>query len=96
MGMLTLPYMFIFEFLAPIIELTGFIVFLYLAFTGAVNWNTAWMIYLTIYTFCQFLSLSLTTITSECFIKEDMSIYGLSSPPYWNLFSIIRSSLSAH
>ena len=34
MGMLTLPYMFIFEFLAPIIELTGFIVFLYLAFTG--------------------------------------------------------------
>ena len=48
MGLLTLPYMFIFEFLAPIIELTGLIVFIYLAFTGAVNWNTAWMIYLTI------------------------------------------------
>ena len=61
MGMLTLPYMFIFEFLAPIIELTGFIVFLYLAFTGAVNWNTAWMIYLTIYTFCQFLSIVVIT-----------------------------------
>jgi len=61
MGLLTLPYMFIFEFLAPIIELTGLIVFIYLAFTGAVNWNTAWMIYLTIYTFCQFLSIVVIT-----------------------------------
>ena len=61
MGLLTLPYMFVFEFLAPIIELTGLIVFIYLAFTGAVNWNTAWMIYLTIYTFCQFLSIVVIT-----------------------------------
>ena len=59
MGLLTLPYMFVFEFLAPIIELVGLIVFIYLAFTGAVNWNTAWMIYLTIYTICQFLSICL-------------------------------------
>ena len=61
MGLLTLPYMFIFEFLAPIIEITGFSVFIYLAFTGAVNWNTAWMIYLTIYVFCQFLSIVVIT-----------------------------------
>ena len=61
MGLLTLPYMFVFEFLAPIIELVGLIVFIYLAFTGAVNWNTAWMIYLTIYTFCQFLSIVVIT-----------------------------------
>lgn len=61
MGLLTLPYMVIFEFLAPIIEFIGLIVFIYLAFTGAVNWNTAWMIYLTIYIFCQFLSIVVIT-----------------------------------
>lgn len=61
MGLLTLPYMLIFEFLAPIIELIGLCVFIYLAFTGAVNWNTAWMMYLTIYVFCQFLSIVVIT-----------------------------------
>ena len=94
MGLLTLPYMFIFEFLAPIIELTGLIVFIYLAFTGAVNWNTAGMIYLTIYTFCQFLSIVVTM--SGCYIKEDMNTCGLSLRPYWSLSSIIPSSLSVH
>lgn len=49
--------MVIFEFLAPIIEATGFILFLFLAFTGAVNWHTMWVIFLAIYLFCQFLSL---------------------------------------
>lgn len=53
--------MLIFEFLAPIIELIGLCVFIYLAFTGAVNWNTAWMMYLTIYVFCQFLSIVVIT-----------------------------------
>ena len=57
MGMITLPYLFVFEFLAPIIEVTGFCVFLYLAFTQAVNWTTMWVIFLSIYIFCQFLSL---------------------------------------
>ena len=56
-GLVTLPYMVIFEFLAPIIEATGFILFLFLAFTGAVNWHTMWVIFLAIYLFCQFLSL---------------------------------------
>ena len=56
-GLVTLPYMVIFEFLAPIIEATGFILFLFLAFSGAVNWHTMWVIFLAIYLFCQFLSL---------------------------------------
>ena len=56
-GLITLPYMVIFEFLAPIIEATGFLVFLFLAITGAVNWSTMWVIFLAIYLFCQFLSL---------------------------------------
>lgn len=50
-GLVTMPYLFIFEFLAPIIEATGFFVFLYLAFTGGVNWVGALIIFLAIYTF---------------------------------------------
>lgn len=57
MGLITLPYLFVFEFLAPVIEAVGFVVFLYLAFTAAVNWHTMWVIFLSIYAFCQFLSL---------------------------------------
>lgn len=56
-GMVILPYTVIFEFLAPLIEIGGFSFFLYLAFTGGVNWHTMWIIFLTIYLFCQFISL---------------------------------------
>ena len=52
LGLITLPYLFIFEFLAPLIECVGFCMFIYLAFTGGVNWNTAWLIFLAIYFFC--------------------------------------------
>ena len=52
LGLITLPYLLIFEFLAPIIEIVGFFTFLYLAFTGGVNWGTAWIIFLVMYVFC--------------------------------------------
>lgn len=51
MGMITLPYLFIFEFLGPIIEISGFFVFIYLAFTGGVNWLAALVIFAALYTF---------------------------------------------
>lgn len=57
MGLLTLPYMLIFEFSAPIIEVVGFMVFIYLALQSAINWHTMWLIFLTIYVFFQFLSI---------------------------------------
>ena len=38
LGLITMPYLFIFEFIAPVIELIGFCTFIYLAFTGGVNW----------------------------------------------------------
>ena len=50
--MIALPYVFIFEFLAPFIEFIGFLVFIYQAFTGAVNWMSALVIFGAIYTFC--------------------------------------------
>lgn len=52
LGLITLPYQFIFEFLAPVIECVGFFMFVYLAFTGGVNWDTAWLIFLAMYFFC--------------------------------------------
>lgn len=60
-GLITLPYMVVFEFLAPIIEVCGLTVFLILALTGAINWYTMWVLFLAIYLFCQFLSLVVIT-----------------------------------
>ena len=51
------PYVLIFELLAPIIEFVGFTVFVYQAFTGVVNWTSAAVIFLGLYTFCIILSL---------------------------------------
>lgn len=57
MGLLTLPYLLIFELVAPIIEFLGFFTLIYLALTGGVNWHTALVIFLAIYVFCVSLSL---------------------------------------
>ena len=57
LGLITMPYQFIFELIAPIIEFVGFITFIYQAFTGVVNWPAALVIFLAIYTFCIVLSL---------------------------------------
>ena len=57
LGLVTLPYVLIFEFLAPVIEFIGFWVLLYQAFTGAINWTSAAVIFMGLYTFCIILSL---------------------------------------
>ena len=44
-GMITLPYVFFFEFLAPIIEGGGLLVLIYLLLTGQVNFETAYVIF---------------------------------------------------
>lgn len=55
-GTLTLPYIFLFEFLAPILEISGFFFMIWLVLINAVNWNTALVIFGMIYLF----SISLT------------------------------------
>ncbi len=57
LGMVTLPYVLIFELFAPVIEFIGFTVFVYQALTGVVNWTSALVIFLGLYTFCIILSL---------------------------------------
>ena len=57
LGLTTLPYVLIFEFLAPIIESVGFFTSIYLALTGGVNWGTAGIIFAVMYVFCLQLSI---------------------------------------
>lgn len=39
LGMISIPYFLLFEFLAPFVESIGFIIFLVLAFLGFINWT---------------------------------------------------------
>lgn len=56
LGMVTFPYEFSFEFLAPIIETTGFLTLIYLVLTGGVNWQSFWVMFFAIYLFSAMLS----------------------------------------
>ncbi|WP_126246732.1 glycosyltransferase family 2 protein [Chitinophaga rhizosphaerae] len=70
LGALSYPYWLLFEMLAPLIEFAGFVVFLFLAFFGLINWhmffaflifivsfgylNSVFAIYMEVYTFNQY------------------------------------------
>jgi hypothetical protein len=59
-GAITLPYVFIFEFIAPTLELFGQGFMIWLLFAGGINWGTAFIIFGMIYVFCIFMSFMLT------------------------------------
>ena len=50
-GTFTLPYIFIFEFIAPILEFGGLIFMIWLILTGRVNWNATFVIFAMIFVF---------------------------------------------
>ena len=56
LGLITFPFTFFYEFLAPIIEITGLGTFIYLWFIDGVNWATFWIILASIYVFAVMLS----------------------------------------
>jgi cellulose synthase/poly-beta-1,6-N-acetylglucosamine synthase-like glycosyltransferase len=56
LGLITLPYTFLFEFMAPVIEISGLLFMIYLAFTGGINWHTFFVTFFAIYTFSFMLS----------------------------------------
>lgn len=56
LGLITYPYIVLFEFLAPIIEFVGYFMLVYLIFTGQVNWDTFWIMAAAIYAFAMMLS----------------------------------------
>lgn len=60
-GLVTLPYIFFFEFLAPFIEAAGFVMTLYLLFTGGVNYTAAILLFIALYSFNLMLASSVIT-----------------------------------
>lgn len=60
-GIFTLPFIFIFEFIAPMLEISGFFFMVWLLFIGGINWGTAAIVFGMIYLFsvlmCLFLLL---------------------------------------
>lgn len=55
-GSFVLPYIFIFEFIAPVLELTGFLFMIWLILTGGVNWDSAIILFGMIYIFSVFMA----------------------------------------
>lgn len=72
MGLITMPYVLLFEFSAPIIEFTGWWIFLYLALTGGINWLSAAFVGIAAYLFAVMLSAVVIfyTIASEIEYKK--------------------------
>lgn len=56
LGLISMPYTFLFEFLAPIIETVGMGMTVYLAFTGGISWFSFFVTFLAIYVFSYMLS----------------------------------------
>ena len=56
-GMLTLPYIMLFELIAPVIEFSGYLMVIYLFMRGAVNYSTIWIAFLGLYIFAQLLTM---------------------------------------
>ena len=50
-GAFTLPYLLLFEFIAPLLEIGGAIFMIWLVLTGRVNWNTTFIIFAMIFLF---------------------------------------------
>jgi cellulose synthase/poly-beta-1,6-N-acetylglucosamine synthase-like glycosyltransferase len=83
-GVLLMPYMTVFEFLAPIIEITGLVFFVWLALTNAINWGTTWAIFLMIYMFCLFLTMVVCFFSY--FIGSSYRRYVFAREGYFLLF----------
>lgn len=68
MGFLVLPYAFIFEFLAPIVEFTGILFLIYLLYSGQVNFNTFWLLMSFVYLIG--ITTSMITITYDFTVQR--------------------------
>jgi len=67
-GLITLPYVFLFEFLAPIIEGLGIITLIYLLFTNQINFETAYVMLGYIYLIG--ITISTCAVMFDLFVKK--------------------------
>ena len=86
-GLVTLPYLFIFEFLGPIVEALGFIVLICLMVTNAINWTTFWLLLSTVYMF-------MMVVNTMC-INYDNWVERVYSKRRWYAFLFIPAALEA-
>lgn len=56
LGMIVMPYNFVFELLAPIIEALGIIYYIVIIILGAINWEYAWVLLVFVYTYAIMIS----------------------------------------
>lgn len=68
LGFVVMPYIFFFEFLAPIIEFLGFLFLLFLLLTNQINFETFWMMIL--YAYLIGLSVSIITISCDLYLGK--------------------------
>ncbi|MBR5905998.1 MAG: glycosyltransferase [Bacteroidales bacterium] len=83
-GNLTLPYILIFELLAPVIEFIGYTMVFYLFLINAVNYHTIWVAFLGLYAFAQMLT--------TCVVSFDMYA-GTPFPKRSNYILIFLASM---
>lgn len=101
-GTFTLPYILLFEFIAPLLEVAGFIFMVWLILTGRVNWNTTFVIFAMIFIFS--ISLSFVVLVFDFATRSvnwhnrgwsyfKLALAGILEPiiyhPFITLFSII-------
>jgi cellulose synthase/poly-beta-1,6-N-acetylglucosamine synthase-like glycosyltransferase len=86
-GMVTLPYLFIFEFLGPIVEALGFIVLICLIVSNAINWTTFWLLLTTVYMF-------MMVVNTMC-INYDNYVERVYTHRRWYAFLLIPAVLEA-
>ena len=85
--MITLPYIFIFEFMGPILEGLGYFVLVYLILSSAINWTTFWLLLITVYMFMQ-------VVNTMC-VNYDNYVERVYSKRRWYAFLFIPSLLEA-
>ena len=99
-GLVTLPYIFVFEFLAPVIEMTGLGMIVYLLFTGGINYTAAIVLGIALYAFNLLLTVCVITFDYAAGSSFDrpkeylkLAVAGLLEPllyhPLLSAFSVI-------
>ena len=84
-GMVSLPYVMIFELAAPVVELSGYLFILYLMLSGSLNWETMFLIFFTLFAFAQVLTMLV--------INFDMKFKGSFEKKSNYLWFILASTL---
>ncbi len=81
LGLVVFPSMFIFEFLAPIIELAGFIWFIIIVIKGDVNWPMAGYIFLYSYSFA--ITIGSLVILYDNFVERQYKTFFYENFKLW-------------